>query len=200
MHDIVDNHRRLFYASFYSPFRRAARARFRPFASFRLRRRSAKRSLRHRSAHGGRRFRGGRPVFRRDRIRPLRMSRMSLPPSLSAKTESIPPPKMLRSICISTAVCRRILSPKRTPALSAGAAAVWMTAPTANASAETGLETMKDGCRTRRDANTASATSIRCTPPPAGRSASYTPTTGSSIIPRTTMRALYCFMAKNDAF
>ena len=121
-------------------------------------------------------------------------------PSLSAKTESIPPPKMLRSICISTAVCRRTLSPKRTPALSAGAAAVWMTAPTANASAETGLGTMKDGCRTRRDANTASATSIRCTPPPAGRSASYTPTTGSSIIPRTTMRALYCFMAKNDAF
>ena len=196
MHDIVDNHRRLFYASFYSPFRRS-------FSSFRFfPAAAAQRRAVSPAPHRPRRT----PFSRRTpRLPPgqnpsLRMSRMSLPPSLSAKTESIPPPKMLRSICISTAVCRRTLSPKRTPALSAGAAAVWMTAPTANASAETGLETMKDGCRTRRDANTASATSIRCTPPPAGRSASYTPTTGSSIIPRTTMRALYCFMAKNDAF
>ena len=31
-----------------------------------------------------------------------------------------------------------------------------------------------------------------------GGSASYTPMTGLSIIPRITTRALYCFMAKND--
>ena len=48
------------------------------------------------------------------------------------------------------------------------------------------------------DGSTMSAISTHCTPPRAERSASYTPMTGLSIIPRITTRALYCFMAKND--
>ena len=87
---------------------------------------------------------------------------------------------------------------KKTPARSAGTAAGWTITPTANASAATGSETTKDFCRTRPGGSTMSAISTHCMPPRAGRSASYTPMTGLSIIPRITTRALYCFMAKND--
>ena len=41
--------------------------------------------------------------------------------------------------------------------------------------------------------STMSVISTHCTPSRAGRSASYTPMTGLSIIPRITTRALYCF-------
>lgn len=87
---------------------------------------------------------------------------------------------------------------KKMPARSAGTAAGWTITPTANASAATGSETTKDFCRTRPGGSTMSAISTHCTPSRAGRSASYTPMTGLSIIPRITTRALYCFMAKND--
>lgn len=111
---------------------------------------------------------------------------------------SIPRRRTWRSICISTVICHKTSSPRKMPARSAGTAAGWAITPTANASAATGSETTKDFCRTRPGGSTMSAISTRCTPPRAERSASYTPMTGLSIIPRITTRALYCFMAKND--
>ena len=128
----------------------------------------------------------------------LRASRTSPPRLRSTRAGSIPRRRMWRSIFISTLICRRTSSPRKMPARSAGTAAGWTITPTANASAATGSETTKDFCRTRPGGSTMSAISTHCTPPRAGRSASYTPMTGLSIIPRITTRALYCFMAKND--